>query len=152
MPRSLQLAASLLALAAAASLTEPTQACTQPTVSITSPPDGALLSGLSTLAVSFVVHCAAFPGDVFVRLWEVSTRAADTFVDLIAPGDAYIMNIIEGARGGKIDVAPPRSVREGTRVATESHTPWSCSLGSVLWPAGKAQPGGNPPVTASQGL
>ena len=91
-------AISLLALACvcgvgAASAVIP---CTSPSISITHPLNDAILAGVSGFDVLFEVECAAFPGEVFVRLWDVTTRAADNYVDMYTHQKGVFSQLGEG--------------------------------------------------------
>jgi hypothetical protein len=89
---------SALAIAALLVSVMCSQACNRPTVSILWPKNGTILGGITGFDVQFNVTCAAFPGDVFVRLWEVTTRATDNYVDMFTWKIGQFSHVTEGGR------------------------------------------------------
>jgi hypothetical protein len=92
--RLAQVVVSLLAALCAGSLAS--HACDHPTVSILWPKNGTILSGVTGFDVQYNVSCARFPGDVFVRLWDVTTRATNNFADMFTWKVAQFLQVTEG--------------------------------------------------------
>ncbi len=71
--------------------------CISPKVYIVSPIDDAILPAASTIRVLTRVECATFPGDVFVRVWDATTRDSKNYVDMYKPQVGVLGNVVEGA-------------------------------------------------------
>jgi hypothetical protein len=62
--------------AAVAGLALAADACGPARVEVLYPVDGSVIPSLPLTPFRFKVHCAAFPGDVVIKLWDLTTLDA----------------------------------------------------------------------------